>query len=166
MHYDRNHNKIISVFMRITRNILSFICFSLAFTCFSQQDSVELFDLAAIMVQPEDTSVNSSTNTPLDFKLSVFTKVKNVDSLAAVYLKLGTAPDLSEFTADSLTVQFHNGSLCMDAASNGSHYPFWNDATSYYTSVPFTQGSNVKWLTIWARHKNGHLCSKKYFKLF
>lgn len=151
--------------IKVTFLIIVFLLSSIILR--AQNDSLRVFDLvvsvdvAKINPAAGDTSqYNPSTDTLI---LSASFKINKPDSLSEIYISVGTNPNQGQIINQTLTKLFHNGVNCLHSNS-GEVCTFMKRGTSYSIRITRQDLQIAEWLTISAKHINGSISAKKYFK--
>ena len=140
----------------------------------AQSDSLKVTDLTVLLNQKADTTLHNdildpgatpaSAAAPTDYDLTAYFKLNHPENTSEVYIKIGAATDASQFKNETLTVvQQGQGYKLMQGTALAAK--FWAQSASYKVTVTAADLSNVKWMTVYAKDKNGVFTSKKYFKI-
>lgn len=132
------------------------------------QDSLYVYDIGAIRVFgkttisriEKDSLIETSVHTDTSIKFHIVFKLNDVSLAKNLILKIGNTQNGGEILDANANI-IHNQNYVLQY--NGNSTEIINNCGGLIVTMNSQQYQQAKWLTIYAKNKNGTFSSKKYF---
>lgn len=130
------------------------------------QDSVHVFNVHAMVIHPPTPISPSSATVAASFTLVVYLSMDKPDSTMNVNILVGNAMDNGVLANEQLVIIHHANIPCMHKIINNNEVcRFYNKNTKFELVLNQVGLAQLKYVTVYAKHKNGNYSQKKYFKI-